>query len=222
MGGPIQVRRKTYHEAYPADFQTIWYSRLDNKVPVSFLRHRNDRADDFTVVGDVIDASPPLRQQPCFGWTFAPDPSCPWSLARPVDFTWILNDAGSGNSQDVAYWWPVAPPDYVALGLCFTPGPKPEAQDYWCVHKNFCVPSQKVQAWSDADQGWKHHNGDVFWIAARGDDPNSIRQSAFLSAQALDNGIGAPMAMSAPGLNPPPPPPPPPPPDNPGVRPTRR
>jgi hypothetical protein len=127
---------------------------------------------------------------------YMPSDAVPDALAHPVDYVWILDDRGSGNSNDISYWWPVAPPNYVALGLVWSHGVKPLVDGYWCVHKRFVTQTTASQVWSDAGQGWNHHNGDLLTPEMPAQPPaNVIVPQTFLSAEAMGNGMGAPYVL---------------------------
>ena len=128
---------------------------------------------------------------------YMPSPDVPDSLAHPVDYTWILDDAGSGNEYDINYWWPVAPPNYVAMGVVFRPGDTPVLTDYWCVHERYVVQTTAHEYWSDSGQGWRHHNGDLL-IADMPNPapPNAVHPQTLLSAEAMGNGMGVPYVLS--------------------------
>ena len=56
------------------------------------------------------------------------------ALARPVDYTFIWDDKGSGASHDGSCWRPIPPSGYVALGDVFNVGyNKPSLNDVMCV-----------------------------------------------------------------------------------------
>ena len=86
---------------------------------------------------------------------FAPDGD-PAALAHPVGFRGVVGDQGSGNPNDVEYWWPVAPAGYTALGLCFnnsydTP---PDPANYWCVKTQYLQTVSNSVVWNDQGAGW--------------------------------------------------------------------
>jgi hypothetical protein len=71
-----------------------------------------------------------------------------------VSFTFILNDHGSGNDADVAYWWPVAPAGYQAVGLCVTNGAVPNPSNYWCVAMAYLENAGVSPYWNDSGSHW--------------------------------------------------------------------
>jgi hypothetical protein len=149
----------------------------------------------YKVFGDFANTSGNPR--PNMSMTFAANPDCPWALASPTGFTWILDDAGSGNPNDVSYWWPTAPADYVALGLCFSSGDQPDPATYWCIHKSFVVETTSSLFWSDAGQGWSHHDGNlVIPDMPAAPPPNALIPCITLSTEAMRNGMGAPYVLS--------------------------
>lgn len=77
-------------------------------------------------------------------------------LAHPVRFDRILSDAGSGNANDVDYFWPVAPPGFQALGICVGfNGASPNPDHYWCVSNDILQDVPERSYWNDAGTGWK-------------------------------------------------------------------
>lgn len=189
MASPIQVR------PWNDDWKLVWASDKGDRI--GFFSYLKTDDSEFRVVGDTVIVGEWTmtdgRDQIA---TYAPDPSCPWSLAHPVEFNRILDDAGSGNRFDITYWWPVAPADYIPLGLCFTNGEKPDPNCYWCVHKNFCIPTGQEEWWSDRHQSWKHHDGNLVRPTADMRYPDAIVPTTFLSVEAMRNGMGVPMMIS--------------------------
>jgi hypothetical protein len=84
------------------------------------------------------------------------------AFANPTGFTWLLDDAGSGDDKDVVYWGPVAPAGYVAVGICFTNSPDtaPIAANYWCIKQEYAQQVSSTNVWSDAGSSW-HNNGNL-------------------------------------------------------------
>lgn len=86
----------------------------------------------------------------------APLPGREDKLAHPVRLDRILSDAGSGNANDVDYFWPVAPPGFQALGICVGfNGASPNPDNYWCVSNDILQDVPERGYWSDAGTGWK-------------------------------------------------------------------
>ena len=177
-----------------AIFQTIWTARRGTWI--QFQRFRPVGADTG-VLGDVVN----ILHMMTLAATFTRSPDHPDALARPVDFEWILDDAGSGNDDDIDYWWPVPPRDYVTLGVAFS-NDKPSTDHYWCVHKDYCSESFNAQpVWGDQDQGWKHHNGNLLIPReALGSPapPNQRVPQTFLSEEGMGKGYGKAMVLTWP------------------------
>ncbi|MBV8688449.1 hypothetical protein [Bradyrhizobium sp.] len=140
------------------DFYALWYSQVDGST---FFTFAGRRTDDFRPCGDymVRDYQP--------GWSdklqlIAPLPGQEDLLAHPTDFVWILDDHGSGNPSSIAYYWPIAPQGFVALGVAMgnTDAP-PIAENYWCLAQSLCQPTGSLEYWSDRGQHWTSHNGDL-------------------------------------------------------------
>jgi len=114
---------------------------------------------DFLPLGDtaIIGTDPDPQQNGTL--LFAPVENSD-ALAHPTDFQWVLDDHGSHNSRDIAYWKPIAPEGYAAVGLCFGPA-KPDVTQYWCVHRKYLQPVKAETYWSDHGAGWESHNGNL-------------------------------------------------------------
>jgi hypothetical protein len=174
------------------NWSTIW--ETDQGQPIQFQKYWGPGvSQSFLPLGDA--AFTDSHSSP---WLYAPGPAAPNALAHPIDFTWILDDAGSGNPQSIDYWWPIAPSGYVAMGVCFAPKDvKPDPGSYWCVHQRHCVPAPEAAFWNDQGQGWKHHNGNLLVpTMPTPAPPNGFLTHTLLSAEAMENGMGAPYVLS--------------------------
>jgi len=56
-------------------------------------------------------------------------------LAKPLDYEFIWNDAGSGADDDVTVWRMKCPSGYVSLGDMVSNGPKPTSEACRCIKK---------------------------------------------------------------------------------------
>ncbi len=71
------------------------------------------------------------------------------ALARPTGYQLIWTDKGSGADMDGAFWRPIAPNNYVALGLVVTGNyNKPSVNEVMCVRQDL------VQLGQPGDQVW--------------------------------------------------------------------
>lgn len=152
VGAPFNPFLVTFANA--ADFGDIW--NADRGPYVEFWQYKGRRTDGFLPLGDVAlvgGVSGPIAQTPIM--LLAPNPEFPGALAHPTDFTWILNDHGSGNGADVAYWWPVAPAGYRAVGICVSNGGRPEPANYWCVAESYLQAAGLSPFWNDSGSHWQ-------------------------------------------------------------------
>jgi hypothetical protein len=146
--------------ANPADFVNGWTTEKGS--PISFYgEYKGDPSQSFFPLGDVAAVNnTPIAKTPIL--LVAPMPGNEGALAHPTGFTWILDDKGSGNPDDVAYFWPEAPVGYQALGICVGfNGQEPVAENYWCVRNEYLQSTSTEAFWSDAGQGWKSHDGSL-------------------------------------------------------------
>jgi hypothetical protein len=159
-GAPFSPLRLKFAAA--SDLENGWNSdRGDTQI--SFFRSRGaaSPADTFLPLGDFAlinngnaSKAPVMLVAPILGNEKM--------LAHPKGFDWILDDHGSGNSSDVAYYWPKAPDGYEALGICLGfNGDAPKAENYWCVNTAILQDVQSKGFWGDGGQGWKSWNGDL-------------------------------------------------------------
>lgn len=146
--------------ANPGDFQNGWSSD-GGDTPIAFYRYNGNAVDNFRPLGDyAVVANAPIAKTPIM--LVAPKPGHEDALAHPTGFEWILDDKGSGNDNDLAYFWPQAPSGYQALGICVGfNGQGPVAENYWCVRNDYLQSAPTENFWGDAGQGWKSHNGDL-------------------------------------------------------------
>jgi hypothetical protein len=173
-------------------WNNIWTSERGENPIAFFTRFQEGAGQNFRPLGDTAQFGTTLSAPLVYALPPGSD-----ALAHPTDFIWILDDAGSGNPDNISYWWPVAPPGYVALGLCFSQGAKPVTVGYWCVHERYCLETDWVSVWSDEGQGWKHHDGSLASAFAPAPAPaNMILPNTLLSLEAMGNGTGASYLLS--------------------------
>ncbi len=136
-------------------FDNVWNSERGD-TPVTFYQSNGANAPflplgDVAVINNTLNAGTPL---PGTQILFAPsdDPSV---LANPVGFSLILDDSGSGNDRDVAYFTMNPPDGYVALGIAFNGSDDvPNPANYWCVRSDLVRAVGANVVWSDSGQGW--------------------------------------------------------------------
>ncbi|WP_392476551.1 Vps62-related protein [Nostoc sp. C110] len=77
------------------------------------------------------------------------------ALARPTDYELIWKDKGSGADMDGAFWRPIPPSGYVALGLVATGNyNKPSVDEVMCIRQDLVVGGQPGgQVWIDKGTG---------------------------------------------------------------------
>ena len=76
------------------------------------------------------------------------------ALKPPLEYTWIWNDAGSGADSDVAFWQPVPPEGYVAMGTVATNGAQPPVDMVRCVRADLVQPAEVGSlTWNDTGSG---------------------------------------------------------------------
>lgn len=73
----------------------------------------------------------------------------------PVDYELVYTDKGTGGDQDVAFWKPIAPEGYVAMGMVATASyEKPGLQEVICIKKDLTVEGfAKAEVWNDKGSG---------------------------------------------------------------------
>ena len=175
--------------ANATDFNDIW--NADRGPYVEFWQYNGQRTDGFLPLGDIAlvgGVSGPIAQTPIM--LLAPNAENGGALAHPLSFTFILNDHGSGNDADVAYWWPVAPPGYQAVGLCVTNGAVPNPSNYWCVADAYLQSAGVSPYWNDSGSHWQA-NGSLSRPSLT-DTPASgsmlLTPTTILSNQQMDGG----------------------------------
>lgn len=164
------------------DFSRVWSS--GRGTPIAFYRYNGNRQDDFLPLGDYASRDPDHFDKQAI-MLLKPDALHPDALKHPDDFTWILDDAGSGNDRDISYWWPTAPAGYQALGVMFGAN-KPNREHYWCVKNEYLQEIATTGFWSDSGQNWKHHDGSLSQPAINATAPSDrlfLQPTTFLSNQ---------------------------------------
>lgn len=134
------------------DFSVVYQGSGDNFI--QFLQFNGTRTDGFLPMGDfALTNQGSVERTPIM----LVKSDTPGVLAHPTGFNWILDDHGSGEGTDLAYYWPVAPEGYQALGICVgINGAAPDASHYWCVSTSYLQPSTVTGYWSDAGTHWSH------------------------------------------------------------------
>jgi len=161
-----------------SNFSAIWWTEgilLRNAPPprgnpICFYKYTGNTAP-FLPLGDVVtvESVEAWDKRPAQPWPlpgggvmlFAPGDDKPDIFAHPTGFTFLLNDAGSHNSHDVAYFRMNPPPGYEALGVCFTNGEQPNPDNYWCVKRKYLQIVGSQSLWSDRDAHWMDANGSL-------------------------------------------------------------
>ncbi|HYJ83591.1 MAG TPA: hypothetical protein VEW26_12215 [Allosphingosinicella sp.] len=140
--------------AEPNDFSLLWAGGGDTGI--GFFGFNGTRADGFLPLGDaaVVNGAEFPSVPVLLFKAMAGNES---ALAHPTSFTWILDDAGSGNPNDVDYWWPIAPAGYSACGIALSgSGNPPDPNDYWCVNNSYLQSAAIAPYWSDAGADWRN------------------------------------------------------------------
>jgi len=172
----------------------IWNSRPRREASeiypnIQFYRRRDARGAPFRPFGDRVvvgDGRTPLATSQSH-LLFAPDKNDPECLRSPLGHEWILNDAGSGNPQDISYWRLIPPLGYTALGVVFGVE-QPDHNNYWCVKNEYLAAAGRIAAWN-RESGWRHNGNLSKPIVPRGVSPPDgevmwLAPKTFLSDQA--------------------------------------
>ncbi|CAH0047313.1 unnamed protein product, partial [Clonostachys solani] len=109
------------------------------------------------------------------------NPSKP-AVAQPVDYNQVWTDRGSGGKYNGAFWRPVPPNGYVALGdVCKSSWDKPSTSDIWCVRKDLVANGSfsATSVWDDKGSGSKS-DVSVWEIKPA---PMGVQGSAYLPIQ---------------------------------------
>ncbi|KAF2125610.1 putative vacuolar protein sorting-associated protein [Dothidotthia symphoricarpi CBS 119687] len=77
------------------------------------------------------------------------------AVARPVDYTEIWRDTKSGATKNGAFWRPVPPAGYVALGDVGSDHNKPNVNKIWCVREDLVGYGRflATSVWDDVKSG---------------------------------------------------------------------
>ncbi|MDY7229769.1 Vps62-related protein [Hyalangium rubrum] len=167
--------------------------RLTLKAATQFLWVYDDRGTGAS--DDVSIWRPNLSQHPGFyslGDVAMPDgaggPSPRMTfvvqgegdlLARPVDYTWVWSDWGSGGTYDGSFWEPVAPAGYTCLGSVGVLGyNKPSTDLIRCVKSEYVLPANPNWVWNDSGSGADH---DVALWQAVPADHRGLHASTFIA-----------------------------------------
>lgn len=143
----------------PASFQEVWTALFPWIAQnVTFYAYKGGAADAYRPLGDICVAGAggggPFAVKAQVPMTdgvlvVAPGDSDPDALRHPLDFTFVLNDHGSRNPQDISYWRMQPPDGYSALGICFGAA-KPDPANYWCVKTEYLASVSTTEVWTDA------------------------------------------------------------------------
>ncbi|MEL7531649.1 MAG: Vps62-related protein [Bacteroidota bacterium] len=105
----------------------------------------------------------------------------PSAVRHPVDYRKVYGDHGTGGDQDGAFWEPIAPAGYVALGTVATRSyEKPSVKEVVCIRKDLVRRvSVGGQIWNDRGSG-----GDMdisLWNLGMGDECNTLLSNSFFA-----------------------------------------
>lgn len=152
-------------------FRSIWTSALTNlRIPPSATFFQSTASGEYRPLGDIMTTALPFANGKTDGQValpgtllFAPNTSDPTALAQPAGFGWIADDKHSENPNNIAFFIPVAPPGYVAMGLCWgLDGAEPNPNSYWCVRSDLVRLVDRQQTWSSSGQYWTSHNANLY------------------------------------------------------------
>lgn len=152
-------------------FSNMWNSERGD-TPITFLRYNTGSTGQYLPLGDIAVIGSPAPAPPGV-MLFAPSAAHPDALAHPTGFQWILDDSGSGNPRDISYFRMIAPPGYSPVGICFSGGDVPDAQNYWCVKNQYLQAVTYQTFWSDSGSHWKQHNGNLNAPSFAGNPPTA-------------------------------------------------
>ncbi|MHA7271312.1 Vps62-related protein [Arthrobacter sp. HLT1-20] len=163
--------------ADPTKFVNGWSAQRGNAI--TFYGEYGGDSTNFSPLGDFAAVnSTAIQKTPIM--LLAPMQGREDALARPTGFTWILDDAGSRNSNDIAYFWPTAPDGYQALGICVGfNGKSPDPSNYWCIKTEYLQYTPTQEFWSDSGSHWTEHNGNLSVPSLAG---QSVQNDKFLLA----------------------------------------
>ncbi|ADO73666.1 conserved uncharacterized protein [Stigmatella aurantiaca DW4/3-1] len=116
---------------------------------VSIWRPNLSQMPGYVSLGDV--AMPSHGQPPRTAFVVSGEGDL---LARPIGYTWIWSDWGSGGTHDVSFWAPVAPSGYTCLGSVAVQGysaPSPEL--IRCVKSEYVLQASSGWVWNDSGSG---------------------------------------------------------------------
>lgn len=105
-------------------------------------------------------------------------------LAKPVGYTLVWADHGSGGSQDVSLWRPIAPSGYTCIGHVISSSiigdgyVKPSTDVMRCINTNFVLPGKPTWVWNDRGSGADSDAG--VWRADAADE-RGLGMSTFIS-----------------------------------------
>jgi hypothetical protein len=143
-----------------SDLGNLWDSQRGN-TQVSFWKVRGHVSGNkrFLPLGDMVSVNGGGPQSVA-AMLLAPDNDNPDVLRNPVRFEWRTDDHGSGNPRDIAYFQPIPPDGYTALGVCFNVS-NADVSNYWCVRNDqLRVLRERTTAWNDSGSKFSH-NGDL-------------------------------------------------------------
>ncbi|PBC35784.1 hypothetical protein CJ178_30430 [Rhodococcus sp. ACPA4] len=155
-------------------FRSIWTSALTHlQIPpnATFFQCQSSKVPGaYRPLGDIMTTALPFANGKTDGQVappgtllFAPNTSDPTVLAQPTGFSWIADDKHSENPNNIAYFVPVAPTGYVAMGLCWGQnGSHPDPTAYWCVRADLVRLVDRQLTWSSAKQYWTSHSGSLY------------------------------------------------------------
>ena len=134
---------------YPLTYTNVWTDRGSGADDdVSFWRP--DSAEGFYPLGDYAVGNHNL---PSNSMAIMAKDDGSGSLAKPLGYTRVWTDRGSGADRDVSLWRATAPAGYQCLGMLATSGHTPNVDDMRCVWRGFLVQGGSWEVWDDSGSG---------------------------------------------------------------------
>ena len=115
--------------------------------------------------------------------------TAPGQLARPLGYTWVWNDKGSGGDHDIQVWEPIAPEGYTALGNVTTMnyGGAPSTDEIRCIHNSYLIDGSLQWLWDDSGSG-SDYDFMAWNVVAQ--DANAITPTTFISSRSYNQKMG--------------------------------
>jgi len=134
---------------YKNTYELIWNDRNSGAAQDGSFWKISNHATEFCALGDVVANG---WAKPSRSAILVTSPNGR-GLSKPLSFTKVWTDAGSGAAMDVQIWKMNPPRGFTCIGYVATSNTQPDRDSYCCVRDDLLVQGRFQHTWDDRGSG---------------------------------------------------------------------